>query len=407
MSAPAPTALIGFGEVASQASAPGGQRLCLFNYFLMLPLRSLRQAAATPKGSWAINRPGPLSFFETDHGDGRSPSQGGAIAWLDELLHSQGIEDATGEVWLHTYPRVLGFTFKPVSFWYCHRAPDDQGGALRAIVVEVNNTFGERHCYLLDAPRYGVEQLAAKVFHVSPFCPVQGHYRFRFMRSQHGTVERTVARIDYCDTDPQAESATTNKADDVLLQTSVSGTLEPLTRAALRRALWRYPAMTLGVVLHIHLQALRLWCSKVPFFANPRRPARLYRAESTLITIANSSSTPSLSTPQPLELTMNTATTTSPRTAYIAAPTVSNMPASARSALKLLENLRFGALTLQLPDGTQRRFGEHPQQHSLPSPSTPAPPSRCTTGMCLPPPSSQATSALPKATLPVTGARPT
>ncbi len=68
---------------------------------------------------------------------------------------------------------------------------------------------------------------------------------------------------------------------------------------------------------------------------------------------------------------MNTATTTSPRTAYIAAPTVSNMPASARSALKLLENLRFGALTLQLPDGTQRRFGEHPQQHKLPSPEHP------------------------------------
>ncbi len=125
----------------------------------MLPLRSLSRDGIAPQAGWAINRPGPLSFFETDHGDGRPPSQGGAIAWLDELLHSQGIEDATGEVWLHTYPRVLGFTFKPVSFWYCHRAPDDQGGTLRAIVVEVNNTFGERHCYLLDAPRYGVEQL--------------------------------------------------------------------------------------------------------------------------------------------------------------------------------------------------------------------------------------------------------
>ena len=49
---------------------------------------------------------------------------------------------------LHTYPRVLGYTFKPVSFWY-HRAD----GSLRAILVEVNNTFGERHCYLPDAPQ--------------------------------------------------------------------------------------------------------------------------------------------------------------------------------------------------------------------------------------------------------------
>jgi DUF1365 family protein len=88
--------------------------------------------------------------------------------------------DATGEVWLHCYPRVLGYTFKPVSFWYCHRRAD---GSLRAIVVEVNNTFGERHCYLLDAPRYGVELQARKVFHVSPFCEVEGGYRFRFMRT--------------------------------------------------------------------------------------------------------------------------------------------------------------------------------------------------------------------------------
>ena len=35
---------------------------------------------------------------------------------------TEGIADATGEVWLHTYPRVLGYTFKPVSFWYCHRS---------------------------------------------------------------------------------------------------------------------------------------------------------------------------------------------------------------------------------------------------------------------------------------------
>jgi hypothetical protein len=101
-------------------------------------------------------------------------------------------------------------------------------------VVEVNNTFGERHCYLLDAPRYGVELKATKVFHVSPFCKVEGGYRFRFMRTQQGDAERTVVRIDYDD------------AAGPLLQTSVSGTLEPATAAAIRRALWRYPAMTLA-----------------------------------------------------------------------------------------------------------------------------------------------------------------
>ncbi len=261
-----PIPLIGFGQVRHTRLRPQHHAFAYPTYFLMLPLRSL-QKQAPPSGQWQINRRGLLSFFETDHGDGRTPEQGGAIAWLDELLRREGIHDATGEVWLHAYPRVLGYTFKPVSFWYCHRGPDDQGGALRAIVVEVNNTFGERHCYLLEAPCDGAEQRADKVFHVSPFNPVRGHYRFRFMRGVPGTQERTVAHIDYYD---GGASDTTTEA--ALLKTSVSGTLQPLTPAALRRALWRYPAMTLGVVLHIHTQALRLWLKKVPFFRKPAPP---------------------------------------------------------------------------------------------------------------------------------------
>ena len=264
-----PKAMLGFGQVRHRRLRPVANAFAYSTYFLMLPMRSLKRAEATETNhkGWRINQSGAISFFETDHGDGRAPEQGGALAWLDELLHSEGIVDATGEAWLHCYPRVLGFTFKPVSFWYCHRAPDDQCGALRAIVVEVNNTFGERHCYLLDAPAYGQELRASKVFHVSPFCQVGGHYRFRFMRTQQGGVEKTVARIDYC------EGEDASATNPVLLETSVSGTLEPITPQALRRAFWRYPAMTLGVVLHIHMQALRLWVKKVPFFRKPAPPS--------------------------------------------------------------------------------------------------------------------------------------
>ena len=278
------TALIGFGQVRHTRLRPRHHAFAYPTYFLMLPMRSL-QKTVPQTGEWAINRSGMLSFFDTDHGDGRAPEQGGAVAWLDELLQREGIHDATGEVWLHTYPRVLGYTFKPVSFWYCHRAHDDQNGALRAIVVEVNNTFGERHCYVLDAPRYGVEQRATKVFHVSPFNPVQGHYRFRFMRTHagQGTQARTVACVDYFDdapagqaadnrSCPNAQEGASNNQNQPLLKTSVSGTLQPITPSVLRHALWRYPAMTLGVVLHIHTQALRLWLKKVPFFRKPEPP---------------------------------------------------------------------------------------------------------------------------------------
>jgi DUF1365 family protein len=254
MSQPAP--LMGFGQVRHSRLRPQRHAFAYPTYFLMT-------AQTSQLGQWHINRSGPLSFFESDHGDGRTQQQGGAIAWLDELLQREGIHDATGETWLHTYPRVLGYTFKPVSFWYCHRAADDQMGSLRAIVVEVNNTFGERHCYVLDNPRYGVEQRADKVFHVSPFNPVQGHYRFRFMRSGQGEQARTVARVDFYD-DTSAAVA--------VLQTSVSGTLQPISTAVLRKALWRYPLMTLGVVMHIHTHALRLWFKRVPFFRKPAPP---------------------------------------------------------------------------------------------------------------------------------------
>ena len=253
--------LLGFGMVRHTRLRPARNAFVYPTYFLMLPLRAMQDGRnPAAHSALACNRPASLSFFDRDHGDGRGPAQGGAIGWLDELLHREGILDATGEVWLHCYPRVLGYAFKPVSFWYCHRALNNDGGSLRAIVVEVNNTFGERHCYLLDRPKFGVEQGAAKVFHVSPFLKVEGSYRFRFMRAKHGAAEKTVARIDYDD------------MQGAVLQTSISGSLQPADGPTIRKALWRYPAMTLGVVFHIHLQAARLWFKRVKFIGKPAAP---------------------------------------------------------------------------------------------------------------------------------------
>ena len=247
-------AQIGFGQVRHTRLRPRRHGFAYDTFFLMLPMHRLHQPQAM--GDLAVNRAAAISFFDCDHGDGRGPECGGALAWLQDMLQREGIDDADGEVWLHTYPRVLGYTFKPVSFWYCHRAD----GRLRAIVAEVNNTFGERHCYLLDAPRYGSELLADKCFHVSPFCRVEGRYRFRFMRTERNGQARTVARVDHDD------------AEGPLIQTSVSGQLQPATAAALRRALWRYPAMTLMVMARIHWQALQLWLKRVRFFSKPPAP---------------------------------------------------------------------------------------------------------------------------------------
>ena len=242
--------LLAIGRVRHLRVKPVRHAFDYRTYFLLLPLRALR---GQPDRALARNRFGLIAFHDRDHGDGRDD----CLAWLDERLAAEGVNDADGEVWLQTYPRVLGYAFKPVSFWYCHRCD----GSLAAIVAEVNNTFGERHCYLLTGPDldWGRELQATKVFHVSPFCRVEGRYRFRFARSG----DRIVARVEHDD------------ADGPLLITSVSGTLSPATRARQWLAFFGQPLMTLAVIVRIHWQALHLIAKRVPYIRKPPAPTDL------------------------------------------------------------------------------------------------------------------------------------
>lgn len=256
--APQTAPQIGFGQVRHTRLKPAHHAFAYPNCFWLLPLRTL---ARQPVAAVRRNARGWLSFHDADHGDGR----GDALAWLDGLLRGAGVwraDLAEGEVWLQTYPRVLGHSFKPVSFWYVHRAD----GRLHAVVAEVNNTFGERHCYVLgggdEGLAWGQEVCADKVFHVSPFCHVEGRYRFRFMRAATPQGERLIARVDHDD------------AQGPLIQTALSGVLHPMDAASLRRAKLGWPLLTLGVVARIHWQALRLWVKRVPFFSKPEPPAR-------------------------------------------------------------------------------------------------------------------------------------
>ncbi len=248
--------MLSMGTVRHARLRPARNTFSYGVFTLLLPLRSLGGA---PLGSRFCSRNAfnLLSFHDHDHGDGQTP----LLQWIDQLLAAEGIRDADGEIWLQTFPRVLGYVFNPVSFWFCHR----RDGSLRAIVCEVNNTFGERHCYLLDnggTLRWGEPLSAKKIFHVSPFCAVTGAYRFRFMRAMQPSGERVVARIDYHDD------------DGPLLQTSVSGKLRPLSGAAALQAFVRHPLMTLGVIARIHWQALRLFAKRVPFFRKPLPPSK-------------------------------------------------------------------------------------------------------------------------------------
>lgn len=251
---PAPAAAPGVieGQVMHRRKRPAENAFAYPAFCLRLPLSCLEEL---PTLGIARNRRGLLAFDDRDHGarDG-SP----LLPWIRALLAREGIE-APGEVVLHAFPRVLGYVFNPVSFWVCH----DVAGRVAAVLAEVNNTFGERHHYLVAHPdgrviADGDTIEARKVFHVSPFCAVRGRYAFRF----HFGPERWLARIDYFDDDDGAP----------LIATSISGAVRPLTRKGARALLARYPVFTIGVVARIHWQAARLWLKRVPWFAKPAPP---------------------------------------------------------------------------------------------------------------------------------------
>lgn len=221
-------------------------------FFVALPL-----PVSVKDGRWfSLTRWAPLSLRERDHGarDG-SP----LLPWIRQLLEREGIRSADGEIVLQSFPRVFGLVFNPVSFWFCH----DRKGALRAVLAEVNNTFGERHNYLVahddERPISAEDKIVArKVFHVSPFYPVDGEYRFRFGIS----ATRRRVDIDYF------------RNGQRVLATTVEGTVCPLDEVSARRAALRFPLLAVGVVWRIHWQALRLWLKGAFFFRKPPLPVQ-------------------------------------------------------------------------------------------------------------------------------------
>lgn len=247
------TPAIYFGTVVHHRLRPCRHRFHYPVYFLRVPvddIDSLRRPL------FSVDRFNVFSFYRKDHG----PRDGSDLGlWIRDLLAREGLANVTKHVELQAYPRVLGYVFNPVSFWFCR----DDDGVLRAVLCAVNNTFGESHSYLVAHPdgrplTRSDTLTARKVLHVSPFFPTTGEYRFRF----HDEGKRTLARIDYGD------------ADGALLLTSVTGTGEPLTSGRLVYAFFRYPWFTLGVIARIHYQALKLWLKRVPFFSKPAPPSQ-------------------------------------------------------------------------------------------------------------------------------------
>jgi uncharacterized protein len=207
---------------------------------------------------FGIDRWAPMGLATRDFGprDGRPLEP-----WMRERLAEAGIP-ADGEIWLQSMPRLFGYAFNPVSFWFCH----DRDGRLRALYADVRNTFGGHQGYLLSAPGHApIDErtvlVCRKTFHVSPFFDVTGCYTFRVRHDS----ECTRVAIDYAD------------AGKVLLRTALTLHASPLGGRLAFGTLMCHPLVIAAVLLRIHWQALRLWLKRVPFYGT--RPPSLLNDE--------------------------------------------------------------------------------------------------------------------------------
>lgn len=165
-------------------------------------------------------------------------------AYAQHCAAGHGIDLTGGRVLLLCYPRLLGYTFNPLSVYFCYRAD----GELALLIYEVRNTFGDIHPYVLpvtssDISDAGVRQQQDKLFFVSPFIEMAMRYHFR-VRPPGERVQLRILETD---------------REGPVLAATFSGRGCTLDTKELLRAFFGLPLVTMKIMAAIHWEALRLW----------------------------------------------------------------------------------------------------------------------------------------------------
>ena len=251
-----PAASLYFGDVMHARLKPMGHRFSYRVMSLLIDLDRLDEADHLSK-LFGVNRAALYSFRESDHGDrDGSPLN----AHVRSRATEHGVDLNGGRILLLCYPRLLGYTFNPLSVYYCYNAQ----GELALLIYEVRNTFGAIHSYVLPVNpdqqnAASVRQEHDKLFYVSPFIEMPMRYYFR-VQPPGETVKLRILETD---------------SEGPLLAATFIGKWRALTSRSLIGSFLSLPLVTFKIFAAIHWEALRLWLKGARFV--PQDSARTER----------------------------------------------------------------------------------------------------------------------------------
>ena len=252
---PMPPALLHVGRVGHARHVAPKRRFAYRIWMLSVDLDRIGEVA---RGSrlFRHNRRGLISLHDADHG----PRDGSPLRpWVESQLQAAGLSDYAERIHFMVIPRVLGFAFNPIAFYFCH----DTAGRLGAILHQVKNTFGHQHVYLAPVVNDGrvVRQSAAKRLHVSPFFDTDGGYRFAVTAPDFADpATGFTLRIVY------------GTADEKRLTAAMHLQGRPMRDSTMLRLLAALPFTPVRIIAAIHWQALRLWLGGARFHRTPPPP---------------------------------------------------------------------------------------------------------------------------------------
>ncbi|MGH1539563.1 MAG: DUF1365 domain-containing protein [Arenicella sp.] len=261
-------------------------RLHRFQYTVFQPYIDLDEIDTLNQLSrlWSVNRFNLVQFKRSDYMTGDDDLKTAVI----ECIHTHTQEHFQGKIYLLTNLRYWGYCFNPVSFYFCYADNKDnsENPTLTYIVAEINNTpWDERHAYVLDVatgtvagktdtlrqdsnesshindtPKHKLRFDFDKVFHVSPFMPMDLQYRWFFTI----TEKRINIHMEL-----YRETSGTKRQRQFFATMNLQG--QSLNRQQANRLPFRYPMLCLKIFSAIHWQALKLWCKRIPFINHPNK----------------------------------------------------------------------------------------------------------------------------------------